>query len=334
MTLHASPPSWRAALESAVLAVGTPALGWLLDRQDAFFLGHRFSWLAFVPLLVGLRHGFVLGCASALLLDSCLVFSWRTHALGVDAFPGETLVALVAVAMLAGQFCDAWRRESRRLGAQGDSLGRRLDEISRAHALLELSHDRLERQTDGAPNLRHALAAVRALAADAGGDFEPLAPTILEIFATYAMVEVASIYRVTSGEAEDKAVAVLGRPRPVSPHDPLVREAVKTRRLTYVPTVTQSERGPASNLLVAAALPDASGRARAVLCVESLPFMAFHHQNLEIIATLAGHVADLLWGPALGREREAPLEHGVRPALAERHGSDVPVALAGEGPAR
>jgi hypothetical protein len=333
MTPSASSPSWRAALESAVLAGAAPAIGCLLDRRDAFFLAHRFSWLAFIPLLVGLRHGFVLGCASALLLDACLVFSWRAHALGVAAFPGETLVALIALAMLAGQFSDVWRRESKRALAGLDSVRKRLDETSRAHALLELSHDRLDEQTRGAPNLREALAAVRALASGVhGGRWEPLAPAILEIFATYAMVEVASLHRVPSGgAAEPEAVAVLGRPRAMAPHDPLVREALGTGRLTYLPAVAKGPRGPASNLLVAVPFIDAAGRARAVLCVESLPFMAFHQGNLQLIATLAGHLSDLFWGAArdaLGGRRQQ-FEQRVAQALEERRASDVPVALAG-----
>jgi hypothetical protein len=328
---YAASPSWRAALESAALTAGVPAVGYLLDRDDAFFLAHRFSWLAFVPLLVALRHGFMLGCASALVLDTALVFAWRAQAFGVAVFPAETLVALVALAMLTGQLSDVWRRESQRLCAWLEAQRKRLDEVSRAHALLELSHDRMDEQARGAPNLREALAAVRELAPDSNRGWESSAPAILEIFATYGMVEAAALYRVSAGgQMEAKSVAVLGRPRPVSPDDPLVREALTTGRLTYLPALTRAQRVSSSHLLAAVPFADPKGRTRAVLCVESLPFMAFHQRNLETIATLAGHLADILWGsghdPARGRRQQ--FEARVARALDEGRASGASVALA------
>ena len=311
-------PSARAALETLVLTAAVPVVGWSLDRHEPFFLHHAFSWLAFVPLLIGLRHGLMLGCGSALLLDAALVFAWRTRALGVTTFPGEVLVALVALAVLAGQFSDVWRRECKRLDSGLDSMRQQLDQVSRAHFLLELSHDRLEERECDAPNLREALAAVRDLAGDLRGNWEPLAPRVLDIFAAYCTVESASLHSVTAGGTlVEPPVAVLGRPHTVSPSDPLLRDALTARHLTYLPTATRPTGSASSSLLVAVPLVDPGRRTRAVLCVESLPFMAFHQRNLETIATLAEHFADLVWGTArdMKRRRRREFESRLSSAL-------------------
>lgn len=311
-------PSAGAALEAVVLTAAVPALGWLLDRHDTFFLGHPFSWLAFVPLLVGLRHGLVLGCASAVMLDAALVFAWRTKSFGVGAFPGEELVALVTLALLTGQCSDVWRRDGKRLESALDSMRRQLDQTSRAHFLLELSHDGLEeREGGGAPNLREALAAVQNLAVDLREDWKRLAPSILDVFAEYCTVESASLCTVSAGGAlVQPAVAALGRPRAVPPEDPLLRDALTTRRLTYLPTATSTTGAVSSSLLVAVPFLDAEGCVRAVLCIESLPFMAFHQRNLETIATLVEHFADVIWGAARDLEARRRREFENRLAIA------------------
>jgi hypothetical protein len=307
-------PSARAALEAVVLTAAAPLLGAWIDPRDPFLLHRGFSWLGFVPLLVGLRHGFMLACAGALLLDGALVCAWRMHAFGVATFPDETVVALLALAMLAGQFSGVWRRDTRRLDGEVDSLRGRFDELSRAHCLLELSHDRLVELSQGAPNLRDALDAVRELGAGAATrSLESQATDIVEIFETYCMLQAASLHAVTdAGEIVARPLAVVGRPRAVSPEDPLLRKALATRQLAYAPTTTPPPRGSASSLLVAApflrrrgwggtapAAGDASA-VGAVLCIESLPFIAFHQKNLEVIATLAAHLADGIWGRSSG----------------------------------
>jgi hypothetical protein len=61
-------------------------------------------------------------------------------------------------------------------------------------------------------------------------------------------------------------------------------------------------------LLAAVPLVDPTGNVQSVVCVESLPFMALHQRNLEAIATLADHIADLVWArpvdQAQGRRKE------------------------------
>lgn len=299
----------RAILETVALTVALPLIGWLVDKNDPFFLRYRFSWLLFAPLLIALRHGFMLGFVSAAALDVAIVVGWRAHIVPIERFPGESLVGLIAVAMLVGQFSDVWKREIVRLDAGFGVLRKQHNELSRSQFLLELSHDRLDQQVGRAANsLREAMAAVRELAQDADApSYASLGDAMMEVFGAYCMLEVGELYTVERGVL-GKLVAVLGRPGTLDPRDPLVADALSTGQLTYVPAATLPDRDRdlvKSPLLAAVPFVDTNGRVNAILCVRAMPFISFEKRNLEAMATLAGHFADVV-------------THGGMPSTAER----------------
>lgn len=324
-------PSPIAALETVLITAAALGIGWLLDRHDPFFLRHPFSWLVLVPLLVGLRHGFALGCASALALDAALVFSWRARAFGVERLPGETFVGLLAIAMLTGQLSDVWRREVRRLDVALDALRTQSSELSRSHLLLELSHDRLAQESVGTSTLRDALVAIDRVAEQSGGAPWPvLGASMMDVFAQYCQVEVASLHVVDArGKVEAAPVAVLGRPEAIDPSDPMIARALESVELTYLPTATSAtDVARASKLLAAVPLVDTGGKLHAVLAAHAIPFMAFHRDNLEALASLAGHFADVVaaGGADRGRERtrREELEQRVARALRDLEAFAIP----------
>ncbi len=305
----------------------------MADRADPFFLKHSFPWIVFAPLLIGLRHGFAAGCTSASVLGGLLVLAWRTQTLGASAFPAEPFLGLLALAMLTGQFSDLWRRDARRLGATLELVNRRASEFARAHFLLELSHDRLEEQNARVPNLRDALAQVDKLAPNAGS-WQALADPMMAIFATHAMLEVGTLVRVDAQGQVFEVVATLGHAGPVDSSDALLRGAVRSRALTYLPHGASAEPlvVEQSRLLAAVPVIDSGGKLQAVLCVQSMPFVAFHKKNLEALAILAGHFADLVTRPAAQfdpeRDRQIEFETRLSRALHDRRAFGVPSVVA------
>lgn len=288
----------RAILETVAITLGLPALGYAIDHGDPLFLHAKFSWFVLAPMLVALRHGLTLGFASAAALDLALILGWRTHLLGLDRFPSEPFVGCIAVAMLVGQFSDVWKREIVRLDAGFGVLRSQNNELSRSHFLLELSHDRLVEQVGRSANsLREAIAAVRELAERAGEpSYATLGDAMMEVLGAYCMLEVGELHLV-EGSALGKPVAALGRPQRIDPRNPVVVEALRSGRLTYVPAASRSRRGEEladSPLLAAVPFVDTAGHVSAVLCVHAMPFISFEKRNLEAMATLAGHFADLV----------------------------------------
>lgn len=327
----------RAIAETVAITVGLPALGYLIDRTDPFFIQYRFSWIIFAPLLIALRHGFMLGFASAAMLDLALVVGWRTHLLAIDRFPGEAFVGLIAVSIVVGQFSDVWKREILRLDAGFGALRKQNNELTRSHFLLELSHDRLGEQVGrNANSLREAIVAVRELAQDAKvpPSYESLGSAMLEVLGAYCMLEVGELY-VVERAALGKPVAILGRPIPTEARHPLVAKALSSGQLTYVPTASLPDHDrelTKSPLLAAVPFVDTTGRVNAVLCVQAMPFISFEKRNLEAMVTLAGHFADLVayrGKPTdVDRGRREIFEVGVNRALRDLQERKVPSVVA------
>jgi polysaccharide biosynthesis protein PelD len=286
-----------ALVEAVVLTLILPGIGWLIDHQDPFFLHHGFPWILAAPLLLGLRHGFAPALTSAVLLDGLMAAAWRSHRLGMDALPGETMIGLTALAMITGQFSDVWKREIVRLDGGFEVLRKQLGELMRAHFLLELSHDRIEERVGrGTPNLRDALVAVqRTVAGRPIASIADIADAIADVFATYTMVEVGSVHRIEDGRVVVEPVAKIGRPAPLDPNDAQVKEALATKRLTYIRGGASVESGMTrTKLLAVVPFVDSKSRFRGMLAIESIPLLAFERRNLEALALLGGRFADAL----------------------------------------
>lgn len=326
----------RALAETVAITVALPVLGFLLDRHDPLFLTCRFSWIVLAPVLIALRHGLTLGLSCAAALDLVLIIAWRLQLLPLETFPSEVFVGLIALAMLVGQFSDVWKREILRLDAGFGVLRKHNSELSRAHFLLELSHDRLGEQVGrGANSLRDAIAAVREIAEkDACPSYASLGDAMMEVLGAYCMLEVGELHLV-EGATLGKAVAALGRPQPIDARSPLVVEALRSARLTYVPAASRSDRGQQlakSPLLAAIPFVDAEGRVNALLCVHAMPFISFEKRNLEAMATLAGHFAGLVGhggkAPDARRGRMEAFEVAIQRALRDLQERDVPSVVA------
>ena len=95
---------WRSWVETAVITVAGPCLGYVLHPRDPWFVASSFSWLIFVPLFLGLRFGFAYGFGSALALLLGAGVAWQRGA--IAQFPSTFGVGLLGVGMVAGEFCD------------------------------------------------------------------------------------------------------------------------------------------------------------------------------------------------------------------------------------
>jgi hypothetical protein len=323
-----------ALIEALVLTLILPAIGWLTDHNDPFFLNHHFSWIVAAPLLLGLRHGFAPALASAVVLDGLIAAAWRTHFVPMDRLPGETMIGLAALAMITGQFSDVWKRELVRLDGGFEVLRKQLGEVMRAHFLLELSHDRLEeRMGKGTPNLRDALVAVhRAVAVRQGGTLADLSDALTEIFATYTMIEVGAVYRMDGDRVVPEPVAKIGRPAPFDPNDEQVKEALETKKLTFIRGGASIEAASSrTKLLAAVPFVDARRKLHGLLTVESIPLLAFEPRNLEALAILGGRFADAVasGGQDVGLQRgqRKELEIRLKRALRDLVESDVASTL-------
>ncbi|HEY2517696.1 MAG TPA: GAF domain-containing protein [Polyangiaceae bacterium] len=285
-------------IETLVLTLALPAVGWFFRRSDPFFLRAGFPWIALGPILAALRYGFAPGLLGGVSLAFLLALGRRLHRLDLPEFPAEVVLGTVGVAMVCGQFSNVWRRRVSSLDTEHAFLRQHFEAFSRAHRLLEFSHERLEsRLGSGAHTLREAL---QALKRDFEGphvkaELASVASRLVDLFGVFGMIEVASLHAATEAGMVAQPLAVLGSPPAVAADDGLVLTAIETRKLAFVRGGVESEASQRpSNLLAAVPLVDVDGATHGVLAVHAMPFLAFHDKNLHLLAALAGHMADVL----------------------------------------
>lgn len=314
-----APPA-LAWLETFAITIALPLLGLWLAPSDALFIYADFPWLIMAPLLAGIRYGFVYGFTSALMLILGIAVAWRGQLLPIAHFPVEYSLGLLIVGMLAGEFCDMWMRRTRRLAAVGDYQRIRTDEFTRAYHLLKVSHDRLEhRQAASTQSLRGALYSMRRRLLEANPGKAPLhelGDLMLGIFSSYGHLHVASLHAINmDGNIVAPALASLGASPAISVGDPLLVESLRTGQMTSVrthlpaqPLAQQSEDDHHTTLLAAIPIVGVSGRIWAIVAVHEMPFMAFHEDNLKLLAVLGGHMGDILAADVGDPDAQDPAE--------------------------
>jgi polysaccharide biosynthesis protein PelD len=287
-----------AAGETILLAASVPLLGRWLNHSDPFFVLGPVSWALLAPMLAGLRHGFLGGFGCAAVLSMALYECWRHPLLPVAAFPGPLIVALLIVGMVAGEFAQIWRMAARSIGAMRSYERRRFEEFARNYQLLKVSHDALEERAAGASgNLRNALATVRAelsRAVEGGSALAARGSAILDVFQAFAQVQTAALLPV-DGDDVYRAVAMLGKVPESAPEDPLVVQAVRTKKVVSLAGERGAFAGDEPTELVAAVpLVDIGGRVWAVVAVGQMPFFALTAESLRLLALMGGAIADAL----------------------------------------
>lgn len=290
--------SWVETLVISALALG---LGWWFSPDDPLQVNATFPWVILAPLLLGMRYGFVRGLASAALLVAAL-FAFRVQ--GVEAYaqvPAAFIVGVLLCAMLVGEFRDIWERRLERLELANEYRQLRLDEFTRAHHILRISHDRLEQRVAGNDqSLRSSLLGLRQLLRELPGDEAPLdalAETVLALLAQYGSLRIAGLYRVRHDRTpEPQPLATLGEMPALDADDLLVRTCLERGELVSVrqELLERGEQRAHSALQVCVPLVDTDGRILALLAVEQMPFFVFNERTFSLLAILAGHIADLL----------------------------------------
>lgn len=289
----------RSWLEILAITIGIPLGISLISPDDPFVLRGPFPWLALVSLLVGAQHG-ALGAAvhSSLLFATAWGYEGQLGRLDVAAL-GAWGGGCLATGVLAGYFRDRvdgrMTHSSRRMTEQAQHLAR----LSRAHAVLKVSHQRLEEHLSARGwSLESAVEDTRQELA-ASASLPALCESMLNILSNHAMVQAATLFTVVSGTpgarppCELAVAAKLGNPPDVDARHRLIARALATGRLVAL-DAEGTELGSDESVLVAAPLLAASGHAVGVVVVHEMPFMAFQATHLKTLAALCAHLADVL----------------------------------------
>lgn len=291
--------AWGGWLETFILAALVIAASFgTQQNHDPFRLGGGFPWPILAPLLAGLRYGFAYGFVSALLILATLGVAINQQWQQAAEFPLAWALGVVVVAMVAGEFRDIWGRRLHRLEGAYQYRAERLEEFTRNYQLLRLSHDRLEQTVANSGfSLREGIMHLQPVL-EANKDTDRPAPAafqnLVEFIAEYGAVTQACITGISAEHLDAAQVlASVGERFEIDVNDPVLRAALESGELAAVNLVSE-EAMDQGQLLAAIPLVDSTGEVHAMLLVRSMPFFAFHENNLRLIAVLAAHGIDHL----------------------------------------
>ena len=244
------------------------------------------------PVILALRYGPLVGLGGA----GVLLAAWLAFNVGqYDAFPQFFFLGGLILVMLVGEFSSLWQARTRRAETLQLYLDQRLEHLVRQYYLLRLSHDRLEQELIGRPmSMRDALSTLQEVGRDAQGP-----ETLLRLLAQYCQIETAALHAVVDGQIGAQALAGIGTHQQIVRSDPLVQQAVETRKLCHISQTLSA--GQQSQYLVAAPLLDLGGDLYGVLLIEEMPFFSLQEENLQTINLLLGYYTDGLSMQALAR---------------------------------
>ncbi|MBO3276566.1 PelD GGDEF domain-containing protein [Pseudomonas schmalbachii] len=298
LTPSAGGVAWLETLVFTFLAV---ALGWWYTPEDPLLVKAPFPWVILAPLLISMRYGFVRGLSSAALLVATLLVLRASGLSTYAQLPASFIVGVLLCAMLVGEFRDLWGRRLERLDLANNYRQLRLDEFTRAHHVLRISHDRLEQRIAGNDqSLRSSLLGLRQKLRSLPHEDDALASlaeSVLSLLAPYGSLRIAGLYRVHDNRRVDpRALASIGDMGPLDVEDLLVGLCLERGELVSIrqELLDQDEQHRHSRLQVCIPLVDTEGGILAILAVQQMPFFMFHERNFSLLAILAGHIADML----------------------------------------
>lgn len=279
-------------LETIGITLLVPAIGFLLDGTDPFFLRSPFPWLWFGPLLVALRYGI----AKALTSVSLLVLLWLGLSwvgLTKDVFPLSFMLGGTLLALISGQFSSVWSNRLRRSDQLSRHTTERFEQLSRAYFMVRLSHDRLEQNLISRPvTLRQAMTELRSLVTKNGGALnKSTAVELMAILVNYCSLTSAAFYPVQNGKILVEPLAKCGQEVPCRPDDLLLHSAMESGHTAYQ-SADRLREEQQSSYLVAAPMITSSGNLLGVLLVTDMPFMALHRETLQVLGVLLAYAAD------------------------------------------
>lgn len=279
-------------LETLLITVAALVIGWLLNREDPFFVHGGFPWIWFAPLLIALRYGIAAGMVSV--SSICLLFLTMLRFDAVDgAFPVHFMLGGLLMTLVCGHFSSLWDNRLRRASLLGSHASERFEQLSRAYFMVRLSHDRLEQNLISRPvTLRDAMIDLRAMLMSRGGELdEGTGAVLISILVHYCNLESASLYRCDNGKPLPEAVASCGRGAPLVPGD-LMLNSLLEKGTTAYQTVTRLREDEQGSYLVAAPLRTSSGVLRGLLLISEMPFLSLRRETLQILGILLAYAAD------------------------------------------
>lgn len=287
-------------IESVLLALLLPLVGYLIDPLDPFFFEYHFPWLIIAPVLISLRYGFVHGLTTVALLISIITatfyFEWPQE----FVFPKEPILGLIIVTFISSEFFEFWNRKIIALEYKECTAQARMVNLSRTYHLIKGSHYHLEQHlATQAKSLRLMLfdleKKIFSLEKNKNESLSVIGHNILKILADYTNVQIATIHLIDfKGKIVVDPIAYLGATPPLSFRDPIVEAALKTGHVVSINNMENNELTENTNILAVIPLVDVYQKIWGIIVVNEMPLFALQSSTIDIFTIVGGKIGDFL----------------------------------------
>lgn len=281
-------------MELPFFAIVPAVLGAVLFTEYSLGFASGYLWVAAFPIIYAARYGSGWGAFCALVASAVWVQPFM-------ALEGTVLqrtvmaIGTLCLSIVVGASSDRWRTRSNQSEAENAYLRHRLKEFSNDYHVLKVSHGHLEEFMAGQRlSLRSAL---QALTPEFTSSEEGLksGSELMAVFAQFCSVQVAGLYLMSSDTVVNpEAIATHGDMGELPIFDPLIRSALKERKLVSLRLDSVSVDTTDETLLAVVPITDSSGQLHGILAVRDMHFMAFQQENLNVLALLGGYFGDML----------------------------------------
>lgn len=283
-----------ATLEVAMLAVILPAA--LFQFLEPRFAHVLLPMLTLIPVLVGVRYGFLGGTVAALFLAAVLfeVFYFQPRVL--EEFPKLHSVVFLFAGSVAGQFRDHWASRLRDMQSSANRDRIRLAQFTSTFHLLQASHAQLERHLAGnTTSLRTSLQWLKfhlpTTPVAANQSLGRIGPRLLDLLAETCNLHAAAVYAINErGLIDAVPVASIGAATDLSPFNPLLREALCAGTVVSV----RANDAGVEQVIAVVPLIDSLGHIHGVVSVNQMLFIAIHQRTFDLMAIIARQIGDIL----------------------------------------
>ncbi|MGB1257318.1 MAG: hypothetical protein ACPG51_15720 [Thiolinea sp.] len=291
----------RLMLDVVFLSSILPVVGYLLNPNDVLFLEQTFPWVAFPPVMLSLRYGWVWGGVSLCIIALYFFLGRLLHLIPASLISAQFAAGTVLLVYLTGELSSRWRQQLQQYKERTKKSLLTATRLDKSLQLLHVSHSRLEESlVDVHQSLANSLRLLEfSQAQQSLGKSQSIENVILkmhEILSGLEWLEVAAFIRVTEGRIDtEKPLAVTGKftiDWNKFASDQMIMNALQHHKAYMQQDWVSANE--ASRFLVVIPIVDVNRKIHALLTVQQITPQSFNKQNAGLLLILCQYLGELI----------------------------------------
>lgn len=274
-------------IEIFVFSVFLISVQYFFNRDDPLFFHGYFSPTLLMSIGFSLYYGFIGGLSFFTFLVFIALFFYKN-------FPLQHIIWNFLIILITSEFRYHWQRRIRSVEAERDYFVEQIESMRKTLYFLKLSHDQMEFNYIVKPySLREMISELKEKLLLTQGEKE-LAKFFLNIISKNFQIYNACIYKKQNGNFT--LLASLSEEEEINENDPMVRLAIDTKTVTYIPPkmVSQSVLNK-NNLNYLSIVVARTHKNLYLLTIKEMLFANLNEETLNYIYVLLQYLLEELY---------------------------------------